>query len=375
MSKILVAHPFPDLYGADRSLQSAIAAMRAAGHDVIVVVPEPGPLLTALENDGVEVVILPFPVLRRAALRPAGLPVFIGLTPLHTVRLARFIRSVGADVVYVNTVTLPHWLAAAKLARRPSLCHVHEAQEQLGRASARTLLAPLLAATAIVANSAATRRWIVGHLPGLAARTRVVRIGYRFGPAPEPPRREAGTPATILLVGRLNLLKGQVTAIDALSLLVASGHDVVLELVGDVFRGYEEVRGQLRELAARRGVSERVLFSGFVADPTDAYLRADVVVVPSVIESFGMVAVEASAQARPVVATTVGGLPEIVAAGVTGLLIPPNDALALAAAVSDLLDNPETARRFAVAGAQRVRTEFSFDQMARGINEVIATLT
>ncbi len=374
MSRIVVAHPFPDLYGADRSLQSAIAALRDAGHDVVVVVPEQGPLVQALEADGVTVEIQRFPVVRRAVLRPKALPLFLVTTPWHVARLARLIRRRRADVVYVNTLTLPHWLLAARLARCPSLCHVHEAQEQLGRPQARVLIAPLLAAALIVANSDATSRWLTGHVRRLAARMRVVRIGYRFGPAPPPPDRAGDRPARLLLVGRLNPVKGQGTAIEATALLSAQGHRIVLELVGDVFRGYEPVRDQLREQAQRLEVAEQVVFTGFVADPTAAYLRADVVVVPSVIESFGMVAVEASAQARPVVASAVGGLPEIVVDGLTGLLIPPRDPQALATAVAKLLADPALARRLAVAGAERVRAEFSFERMADGITSAVEAL-
>jgi glycosyltransferase involved in cell wall biosynthesis len=375
MSRILVAHPFPDLYGADRSMQSAVCALRDEGHEVVVVVPEHGPLVQALQADGVTVEILRFPVVRRAVLRPRALPLFLLATPWHGLRLARFIRRRRADVVYVNTLTLPHWLLAAQLARRPALCHVHEAQEQLGRSRARLLIAPLLAAPLIVANSDATRRWLIAHVPRLEARTRIVRIGYRFAPAPEPPERAAGGPATIVLVGRLSSAKGQNTAIDATALLAAQGRRVVLELVGDVFRGYEAVRDQLREQAERLGVADRVVFTGFVADPTAAYLRADVVVVPSLIESFGMVAVEACAQARPVVASSIGGLPEVVVDGSTGLLIPPRDPQALAAAVATLLDDPALARRLAVAGAERVRSEFSFEHMARGICAAVEALS
>ena len=232
MSRILVAHPFPDLYGADRSLQSAIAALRAAGHHVTVIVPEPGPLVQALEADGVTVEIFGFPVVRRAVLRPANLPKFLFSTPWHLARLVRLIRAQRADVVYVNTLTLPHWLLAARWAGARAFCHVHEAQEQLGRRQSQLLIAPLLAAPLVVANSDATKRWLLHAVGRLAERTRVVHVGYRFGPAPEPPSLVAGTrPARLLLVGRLNPVKGQDTAIRATALLVAQGRDVELEVL------------------------------------------------------------------------------------------------------------------------------------------------
>lgn len=370
--RILVAHPFPDLYGSDRALLNALRALGDRGYQVTVVVPEPGPLLAVLAQEGVPVDVVPFPVLRRAVLRPAQLARFVLSAPWHTARLVRLVRRRSPDVVYVNTLTLPHWLVACRLARVPMLCHVREAQEQLARNTARVLTAPLRLAPCVVANSDATRRWIVAHAPSVADRVRVVRNGYRFPTAPAPRVRSGA--ARLLVVGRLNPLKGQDTAIDAAALLVGEGRDVELEIVGGVFRGYEAYADTLRSRAEQLGVGERVRLTGFLADPTAAYERADVVLMPSIVESFGNVAVEAQSLTRPVVATSVGGLREIVVDGESGLLVPPRDPRAVADAVAKLLDDPALAERLAVAGARRVREEFGFERMTRGLEEAIATV-
>jgi glycosyltransferase involved in cell wall biosynthesis len=89
------------------------------------------------------------------------------------------------------------------------------------------------------------------------------------------------------------------------------------------------------------------------------------VVVPSLSEAFGLTAADALALGVPVVASAVGGLPDIVLEGETGLLVPPADAGAIAAAVSRLLDDPELARRLGAAGAERVESKFTDEAMVR----------
>jgi glycosyltransferase involved in cell wall biosynthesis len=92
---------------------------------------------------------------------------------------------------------------------------------------------------------------------------------------------------------------------------------------------------------------------------------ADLVVVPSVAEAFGLVLAEALYLGRAVVATRVGGSPEIVDDGVDGILVPPGDSAALAEAIGRLLDHPGERERLAGAGRQKVQERFSFETMTR----------
>jgi glycosyltransferase involved in cell wall biosynthesis len=113
-----------------------------------------------------------------------------------------------------------------------------------------------------------------------------------------------------------------------------------------------------------------VRFLGFVAPVQSAIEEAAAVVVPSLGEGFGMVALEAMERARPVIASAVGGLPEIVAHGETGLVVPPGDAPALAEAIAELAVNLEHAAEMGRAGRGRALSEFPPERCVERIEEL-----
>lgn len=367
--RVLAAHPVADRYGADLMLRASLRAMCARGHEVSLVVAEDGPLLQDCAADGVEVDVAEFPVLRKALLRPRGLASLVLGTPGALLRLRRRIRDADPDVVYVNTLTLPHWIAAARLAGVPVVCHVREAEQDPPELVTRALTMPLLACDRLVTNSAFTAAHLVSRWRRLASRVEVVHNGFEFGETPtgRPPQPDG----TILLVGRLNPRKGQDTAIEALAMLRARGMACRLTLVGTAFDGYEWYVRELHETAARLGVHDSVDFAGYRPDIAACNAGADIVVVPSRVEPFGNVAVEALAANRPLIASAVGGLQEIVEHGTTGLLVAPGDADALADAVESLLADPEGAQAMAQHGARMVRERF---QLARYEDDIARIL-
>jgi glycosyltransferase involved in cell wall biosynthesis len=373
--RVLVAHPYPDLYGADLMLLRSLEALQASGSDVLLVVPEQGPLLDHVQERGIPFCVTAVPVLRKALLSPSGVLTLTRKAFGDLRRLRGLIRDFAPDVVYVNTLTLPHWLLAARLERVPSVCHVRELESQTSHLVATGLTAPLLLAGTVVANSEATRSFLLGSHPRLAARTRVVYNGYCF---PEPSdansRQSRGAGRTrrrLTVVGRLSPRKGQDVAVQALGILVAEGHDVELELVGSVFRGYEWFERQLSDLARDLGVADRLVLQGFQPDVWPYLAGADVVAVPSRLEPFGSVAAEALAAGRPVVVSAVGGLPEIVSHDETGLVVPPDDAQALAGAVGRLLTDDAAAAVLAESGFDDVRRRFPLERYER---ELVQTL-
>ncbi len=339
---VLVAHPSPDLYGSDRQLLASLAALPAATWRVLVVLPADGPLAAEVRALGHEVRVLPFPVLRKAFATPAGLLRLAGQLAVALPRLVRLLRRERVAALYVNTITLPVWLLAGRLARVRALCHVHEAEVGVGRAVGLALYGPLVLAGRLVANSAETARVVAGVVPRLAARTVVVHNGVDR-PVPVRPRAPHAGPSRLVVVGRLSQRKGTDVAVEVARLLLARGRDVHLTLVGDVFPGYEPFADGLRATVAREGLGDRVALTGFADDVWPAYDAADVVLVPSLGESFGNVAVEAVLSERPVVASGVQGLAEVLDDGRTALLVPPGDAAAAAAAVEELLDDPARA--------------------------------
>lgn len=191
--------------------------------------------------------------------------------------------------------------------------------------------------------------------------------------AAERVRREVGAEDAYLLLiaARLHPEKGYEHLFDALPEIGRRAGRRVLLLVAGRGTYEEEYRARVREL----GCDEMVRFLGFRQDAPDLMAAADLFVLPSVAEAFGLVLAEALYLGTPVVATRVGGIPEIVDDGVDGVLVPPGDSRALADAVIALLNDPERRRAMAGAGREKVIGRFQFAEMVRAYERVYEELT
>lgn len=243
----------------------------------------------------------------------------------------------GARIVYTK-----HGLAAAE----ERAVQLREPNGLLKRASVS------LMADRIVAVSEAVKAALVAS--GAAPeRIRVIPGGVDpalYAAVPQPPASVVGA------LGRLEREKGFDVLLEALALLPG---EVRLVLGGAGFQ-----RDALAAQAAALGLQDRVRMTGFVSDVPAFLGEAGIFVLPSRSEGLGLVLLEAMAAGRPVVASRVGGIPEVVVDEETGLLVPPEDPRALAAALERLLADPALARRMGEAGRQRVAALFSARRMA-----------
>jgi sugar transferase (PEP-CTERM/EpsH1 system associated) len=169
-------------------------------------------------------------------------------------------------------------------------------------------------------------------------------------------------PDTLLVgtVGRLHPQKGiadLITAMMQMKLLVPNAR---LLLVGE-----GQLRDGLEILAESLCVSDVVVFAGARTDVPQILSALDLFVLPSLWEGLPLALLEAASVGLPVVATAVGGTPEVVMDGVTGLLVPPRDPDALAEAILTLLHDPDLRQRMGQAGQERVREHFSVEQMVK----------
>jgi glycosyltransferase involved in cell wall biosynthesis len=141
-----------------------------------------------------------------------------------------------------------------------------------------------------------------------------------------------------------------------------------------VIFGDGPLRGPLERRVAALGLDDRVRLPGFRDDLDRLLPWADVVVLPSLTEGLPNVALEAAAAAVPVVATAVGGTPEVVVSGRTGFLVPASDPNALAVRATELLGNEGLARAIGTFGRQWVEEHFSFAAQARAYERLFAEL-
>lgn len=234
-------------------------------------------------------------------------------------------------------------------------------------------------ADCILVNAEAVRqRLITEGYP--REKIHVIRNGIamaRFGKEPGGTRvrRELGLPPrapVVAVVSVLRPLKGIEYFLDAAVLVSRRFPETRFLVVGDsVYRegghvvGDRVYKGELERYAHSLGLDGQVVFTGFRRDVPELLSEATVSVLPSLSEGLSNTLLESMAAGVPVVATRVGGNSEVVEDGITGRLVPPHDAAALADAICSLLDNPGLALSFGQAGRQRVAERFSLEQMVR----------
>jgi glycosyltransferase involved in cell wall biosynthesis len=191
---------------------------------------------------------------------------------------------------------------------------------------------------------------------------RIVHYGISATGEAEP---YAGSEPRLVCVGRLIPIKGHLVLLRALAQARARVPDVMLDVAG---RG--PLAPALQAYARELGLDHAVRFLGFVSPVTRAFEDAAIAVVPSLGEGFGMVALEAMERARPVIASAVGGLPEIVADRQTGLVVPSADADALAEAIVELAGDLPRAAAMGVAGRSRALAEFTPERCVERTEEL-----
>ncbi len=213
-------------------------------------------------------------------------------------------------------------------------------------------------AASIFSMSAFAARSLVLDYGVDPARVSVVGAGPNVAPAAAPPARVAGDDPAVLFVGRCFAPKGGPDLLEAFRRVRRAHPRAALWIVS------QDAPARLPDGAVFHGPLGAEALSALLA-------RATIFALPTLREAFGLAFLEAMAFGLPVVATAVGAIPEIVADGETGLLVPPRDPAALAAACAALLADPARARRMGEAGRARVAVQFGWDRAAARMLEVL----
>ncbi|AWL11651.1 Lipopolysaccharide core biosynthesis mannosyltransferase LpcC [Saliniradius amylolyticus] len=164
----------------------------------------------------------------------------------------------------------------------------------------------------------------------------------------------------ILSLGHLGAIKGHQDSIQALALAIERGSCAHLYIAGE---GSSEEQQRLLELTSVLGLNTRVSFLGQLNNAPQWLTACDIFLLPSREEAFGLVFIEAGAKAKPVIATHVGGIPDIVMDQQTGILVPPASPERIAEAIVKLENDAELCQRLGAAAYQRVATRFSRQHM------------
>lgn len=349
--------------GAERHLLILLKALREREIDAqLVLLVEPA---TPMDDLVAEAQARAIPVERILIHGDADL--------LVTTRLRDALLRLKPDILHTHLIHADTFgLAAAKLA---GLATVISSRHNDDRFRAHPALRAASAVmwrsfSAGIAISEAIRKFTVEVEGAPADKLHVIRYGIEFAPitpqqqaqARSTLREELGLPPDALLAGiacRLIEQKGVTYALHALALLHKVLPDLHLLIAGD-----GHLRAALEMETDGLGVRKNVHFLGWRADAADLMAGLDVFLMPSLWEGFGLVALEAMTRRVPVIASDVSALPEVVAHGETGLLVPPRDPDALADALQAILTDRTLRLHMGLLAEDRVETAFSAGRMA-----------
>jgi glycosyltransferase involved in cell wall biosynthesis len=351
--------------GTERLVVDLVRAAREACDVTVCCLDAPGRWGEELRREGVEVIALD-----RAP----------GFHPALGFKIAREARARGVRLLHCHHYSPFIYGALAKLAS-PRLRVIYTEHGRLSDARPtvkRRLVTPLfdLAAAATFSVSEDLRRYLLDA--GFSRRMKVITNGITIGRAPDATdraeaRRRLGVPdgaCVVGAVGRLDSVKDFPMLLQSFAPLAAARPAVYLVIVGD---GQE--RAALEKLRGDMAHGDRILMLGHRDDVRSLLPGFDVFVNSSISEGISLTLLEAMAACLPIVATRVGGTPEVVEDGETGLLVPPRDPEACAHAVAQLLGAPDRRARMAVAGRARVEQVFSTERMTGAYLELYRQLS
>jgi glycosyltransferase involved in cell wall biosynthesis len=344
----------PFFSGAERALVLTVQALDPARYRAHVILGTDGDTRRALEAAGVRCEVRPIRHLDRRH------PLAWAASVLGVLRVARQIK---ASIIHANDVpSFQPGGYAARLLRIPALTHVRFPDAHAGFS---WFLRPGFDRALFVSQGLLDDA--LAASPMFAGRSSVLHDGVQLPPLVDPGgrlalKRELGLPPdrpVLALTGQVSEVKGIWEFVEAAALLATLEARTHFAVLGDDLKGQGALRAAMERRVAEAGLASRFTFLGFRPDAPRLIPAFDVIAVPSHVEPLGNATLEAMAAGVPVVGSRVGGIPEMVVDGETGVLVPPRDARSLASALDRLVRSPELRAAFADAGRARVERLFN----------------
>jgi glycosyltransferase involved in cell wall biosynthesis len=355
-TRILYVHGIEAIGGAERDLIALLKGLDRHKWEPQVVCPGTGPFREQLHAIAVPTHPLSFPPWRK--------PLAVFQRRWAVVRLGTLVNQLDPALIHVNDIWwVPHTVRAVGSRTSNPVPIVTHVRQEIEPAKVRRY--ELDRVDAVIAISQQIEQSLIaGGVSMKNVRTVYSGIDLSKGQSPHDDqaiRRTIGLPTGAVVLGTVaNLFprKGYEMMLRALPAIVRTVPMVHYVIVGSDDHDYAD---RLKRLAQELEVADRVHMVGF-QDPVQPFLASlDLYVHPALMEGFGIAVVEAMAMGKAVVATTTGGLPEVVAQGENGLLVPPGDVESLAAAVVSLLQDPVRREQMGLCGKARAQERFSLD--------------
>ena len=371
--RVLYVNHTSQLGGAEQSLQALLRGLDRRLIEPMVVLPGPGPLAEQIGELGITVEFIPMKRVKRTRNPLRMLSYVFGLLSASD-RLGEVISQSPISLVHANTNLAAMYVhAAARRSGTPFIWHV---RDLLSPSSLWTKLYREAAQVVAISHAVAQSLQLLGD-PG---KVRVIYNGIdaeAVSPARvsgEEVRRELGLRKGDLLVGTVGQLvpwkRHDLFLKASAEIAQAIPHARFVAAGSDLFGDHPRYARALPAYAQRLELGDRVRFLGQRTDALEVIAALDLLLHPAEREPFGRVLIEAMALGKPVVAVNAAGPKEIVENGVTGLLVPPDDAQALAEAAVSVLSDRQRAARMGQAGRELVLREFPISKTISAIQDL-----
>lgn len=352
ITRIALFNPTAQIGGAERNLLVMCQALKDRGIACIVVLPPKGTLVDALQGMGIPTILFPETELKSGQ---------IVRVLWNCLRLWPRLRRFKPQLLHANSIFgmyLPVILGA--VTRLPSVVHWADFDTRVGDIQLIKVTAPR---NRVIAVSEAIR----DTLTTAGAKSNTITVIHNGSPTPEPSSdsrvdiaAEFSIPADDLWVGitgRIDDWKGHAYLIAAMSQL----KDLAIHLIilGGGNGRHPDFEAGIHRQVIELGLSDRITFTGFQADPSRIVRCLDIVICPSDYEPFGLVATEAMALAKPVIASATGGFLETVIPDKTGILVPTKSPDDLALAIRRLATDADLRHTMGIGGYHRYLDRFS----------------
>jgi glycosyltransferase involved in cell wall biosynthesis len=369
--------------GAERVLVDMLRGLDRDFYEPFVLCPAEGELRNLIQAEGVE--WQPAPVLNaRFTWRPGLLLQYTISSFKAIAAMRKSIARLQPDILHANTLRAGITTTLATIGTSQKvLWHLHDILPRHPVSTVIRFLAFFSPQTHFIAVSHASARAFAGALP-FSGRVRVIHNGIDLARFPEKTpdssvfRQQAAVPADAFLVcaiGQICARKGLHKLLEAFSRIYTCAPRIHLAIVGKaVFPHEQKYEESLVSFAATAGIAHRVHFTGERRDIPAILQAADLLVLNSVEEPFGLVLIEAMSCGTPVLATRVGGIPEIVKDSVNGWLVEDGNIPVLAAKLLELSQQPDALFRAAQTAQEITCPKFSLERFLGDLHQLYAEL-
>lgn len=372
---ILYLHAGAEMYGADKVLLELVSGLDKEKYTPYVVLPENGILVEKLEEKGVKVDVIPYPILRRKYFNPKGLANYMKDYFKYSKKLAAYAKQNDIHIVHNNTTAVLEGIYLKKKLDVSLIWHVHEiivkpkAISSFINALMGTYADKIITVSKAVENHIKTSKFIKN------GQTKVIYNGvdnneFYIMESTKELFDISEEKKVIGMIGRVNAWKGQGDFLDAVVPLLKENKDYIAFLAGSSFAGEEWREVELDEKIKNTGVANQIKRIPYYKDTVKLYNLFDVFVLPSTNpDPLPTVVLEAMACGKPVVGYRHGGVCEMVKEGHNGLLVEPRDTKKLGEAISKLLVDEKTREEFEESSERRQKELFSLDSYINNFEE------